>query len=361
VTDEPDEPDNASAKAGTPARSSSRARTAGSAARRATPAATGSRTKSGAKPDGKPGAKPGVKAGAKAEPPLTYWERKAKAEEAKQAKEAKRGGHRGKITDLGIGHADHSDQAEPARGSRSTGRAARETTRPKPRARRRPTRRRVLVRRWTALAVLLGVAGLVVALLVTPLLGVRGVTVTGANALSADAVRTAAAVPDGDPMLTLDTTGIAARVAALPRVATVDVTRQWPGTVRIAVTERTPVGVLTGPGGTHLVDATGYDFATVTAAPAGLPVIQLPAATPADPRTHAVVIVLAVLPPQLRGMVTSVSADTPGDVQLALSGGRSVRWGSADDSGRKVAVLAALLTRPGKLYDVSAPDLPTIS
>jgi cell division protein FtsQ len=38
-----------------------------------------------------------------------------------------------------------------------------------------------------------------------------------------------------------------------------------------------------------------------------------------------------------------------------------VKWGNSADSERKAMVLAALLTRPGKTYDVSAPDLPTVS
>ena len=44
-----------------------------------------------------------------------------------------------------------------------------------------------------------------------------------------------------------------------------------------------------------------------------------------------------------------------------LANGKTVRWGNADDSARKAAVLAALMTRPGKVYDVSSPDLPTVS
>jgi cell division protein FtsQ len=48
-------------------------------------------------------------------------------------------------------------------------------------------------------------------------------------------------------------------------------------------------------------------------------------------------------------------------VTLGLTDGRTIRWGSADDSARKAQVLAALMSQPGKVYDVSSPDLPTIS
>jgi cell division protein FtsQ len=226
---------------------------------------------------------------------------------------------------------------------------------------RRPSRRQVLLRRAVALVVLLGLVVLVLALLFTPILGVRSVTVTGVTTLTRAQVTDAAQVADGTPMLTLNTGAVAARVATLPRVATVDVARSWPGTVRITLTERNPVGVLTGSDGVHLVDRTGFDFATVARAPAGLPVIQLPSVQPSDPKTQAVVAVLAALPTQLRDQVTAIGAGTPGSVQLTLADGKTVRWGSADDSARKAAVLGALLTRPGKFYDVSAPDLPTVS
>jgi len=224
----------------------------------------------------------------------------------------------------------------------------------------RPSRRQVLLRRWVALAGTLGLAGLVVVALWTPLVGVRSVSVAGVRDLTTAQVVAAANVRTGTPMLRLDTTGITARVGSLPRVASVDVTREWPNTVLITVTERDPVGVLAQADGVHLVDRSGLDYATVAAAPAGLPKIQLPHTSPSDARTQAVVRVLAALPEQLRSQLTAVSAATPGSVQLSLADGKTILWGDADDSARKAAVLGALMTRPGKVYDVSSPDLPTI-
>ena len=164
----------------------------------------------------------------------------------------------------------------------------------------------------------------------------------------------------GEAMLRLSTDQIAARVAQLPRVASVDVSRDWPSTVLIQVTERDPVGFIKLADGVHLVDGTGFDYATVAAAPAGLPVIQLPRAAADDPKTQAVVGVLAALPTQLRPQVVTIGAQTPGSVTFSLADGRTILWGSVDDSARKAAVLGALLTQPGRTYDVSSPALPTI-
>jgi cell division protein FtsQ len=48
-------------------------------------------------------------------------------------------------------------------------------------------------------------------------------------------------------------------------------------------------------------------------------------------------------------------------VVLQLGDEREVRWGGVETGDRKAAVLVALLTQPGDIYDVSSPDLPTIS
>ncbi len=40
--------------------------------------------------------------------------------------------------------------------------------------------------------------------------------------------------------------------------------------------------------------------------------------------------------------------------------GRVVVWGTNDRTEEKAAKLAALLTQPGRTYDVSSPDLPTV-
>jgi cell division protein FtsQ len=218
-----------------------------------------------------------------------------------------------------------------------------------------------MLRRWVALIVFLGIVLITVTVLFTPVLGVRTVDVSGTQALTPEQVRLAAEVPLGTPMIRLDADGIKTRVAVLSRVATVDVVREWPSTILIEVTERKPVATFAGPGGVHLVDATGDDYAIVATAPPGLPTITVPHAASNDPATQAVFAVLAALPAALRPALVNISAQTPGSVTFSLNTGKTVIWGDTGDTGQKAAVLAALLTQPGKTYDVSAPDLPTIS
>nr|CEL16897.1 Cell division protein FtsQ [Kibdelosporangium sp. MJ126-NF4]CTQ91874.1 Cell division protein FtsQ [Kibdelosporangium sp. MJ126-NF4] len=206
-----------------------------------------------------------------------------------------------------------------------------------------------------------GVLAVLYVVFFTPVLGARSVDVQGTQGLTPDEVRAVAAVEMGKPLVRLDTDEIARRVATLPRVAKVGVERSWPGTVEITVSEREPVAYAKLADGAHMVDAHGVDYAVVPQAPPGLPLIEAPALGTGDPATRAIVDVLGQLPPQLRQRVVGLSAKTPGDVQLKLADGQAVKWGDASDSQRKSMVLSALLTRPGKVYDVAAPDLPTIS
>ena len=208
------------------------------------------------------------------------------------------------------------------------------------------------------------VALAVVLTAVTPVLDVRTVRVDGPSEETRPQVEAAAAVAPGTSLVWMDTGEVAARVNHLPRIASVDVRRALPGTVVVTVTERTPVVAVPVPGGSALVDGSGFAYRVVATPPDGLPVLRLPpsvAPTPQDPATGTAVRVVGALPPDLAGQVAEVRATGPHDVALDLTDGREVRWGADTDDARKVAVLRALLTRPGHTYDVSAPELPVVS
>ncbi len=199
---------------------------------------------------------------------------------------------------------------------------------------------------------------------VGPLLAVHAVRVDGATTLTADQVRTAAGVPDGTPLLRVDVAGAEARVARLPQVADVSVTRGWPRSVVVTVVERRPVAVVEQAGRRSLVDASGVLFDTVTGdAPDGVVPLDVPSPGPDDPVTRAALGALVSLPAEVRAQVAGAVATTGEDVTLALTDGRTVVWGGADSTGGKAAALVALLAQldsgaldPAATIDVSAPD-----
>jgi cell division protein FtsQ len=191
----------------------------------------------------------------------------------------------------------------------------------------------------------------------TGVLGVRTVAVSGARALSAQEIRAVAAVPDGQPLARVDTGAVADRVRSLAGVARVAVSRSWPGTVRITVTERRGVAVVRRDGAGWLIDGTGVVFQRAPAGRRTLPLLEVPGARPKDAGTRAALAALTALPAEVTRQVSVVRAPTPESVTLTLSRGRTVLWGGAEQPAAKAAVLAALLHRPGTHYDVSTPSV----
>jgi cell division protein FtsQ len=195
---------------------------------------------------------------------------------------------------------------------------------------------------------------------------IEDVQVRGASTVPVADVLAAAAVQLHTPLAAVDTGGVATRVGALPAVESVDVARSWPHTLSVTITERVPVATVDTPDGPALVNRSGVVYRPPAATPGRprLPRLDLPAAR-GDPATLAAVAVLTALPDAVRAQVESVSATVavpgaPGQVTLRLDGGREVRWGAADRASEKAAVLVALLTQPGHVYDVTSPDLPTV-
>lgn len=190
-------------------------------------------------------------------------------------------------------------------------------------------------------------------------LGVRQVTVTGVTALSADQVRAAAAVPDGRPLARVDTDAVAGRVRGLAGVERVAVTRSWPGTLRITVTERRGVALVDRGDALWLVDPDGVVFQRLSSHPK-LPILRISPVGPDNPEARAALTAVTALPPTLLAHVDEVRAPTSEQVTLYLAGKRTVVWGGAADSAAKAQVLSALLSRKGSYYDVSTPSVVTV-
>jgi cell division protein FtsQ len=211
---------------------------------------------------------------------------------------------------------------------------------------------------WTVLLSLLTVT-LALVLYFTPLMSARSVQVKGTEVVTRDEVLSAAQVTIGTPLLQIDTDAIADRVAGIRRVASARVQRGYPSTLRIIITERIPLAVKDFPDGPHLFDRDGVDFATAPPPP-GLPYLDVDNPGPADLPTKAALEVMTALPPAVLAQVGRVSAPSVASVTLTLADGRTVVWGTTDRTDEKADKLAALLTQPGRTYDVSSPDLPTV-
>ncbi len=211
---------------------------------------------------------------------------------------------------------------------------------------------------WSALVSVV-VVGLGLLLYFTPIMAARDIVVVGVGAVTQDEVVAAAAVQPGMPLLQVDTDAVAERVAAIRRVASARVQRQYPSTLRVTVIERVPVVVKDYPDGPHLFDKDGVDFAAAPP-PAGVPYLDADNPGPSDAPTKAALQVMTALRPEVAGQVGRIAAPSVAAITLTLTDGRVVVWGTTDRTEEKALKLGALLTQPGQTYDVSSPDLPTV-
>ncbi|TDZ89532.1 cell division protein FtsQ/DivIB [Mycobacteroides salmoniphilum] len=211
------------------------------------------------------------------------------------------------------------------------------------------------------LAVLLALiaVGLGAILYFTPLMSVRQTVVTGTGVITQEDVLGALNIAQGTRLLQIDTAAAADRVASIRRVASARVQCEYPSTLRVTIVERVPVAGWAGGDGTHLIDRDGVDFANEPPPP-GIPVLDVVAPGPQDPTTKAALQVLTSLAPDLARQVAKVAAPSVSSITLTLDDGRTIVWGTTDRTAEKAEKLGALLTQPGRMYDVSSPDLPTV-
>ena len=226
---------------------------------------------------------------------------------------------------------------------------------------RRQRARRWLV--WRRILMVLGVIGLVAGgfwlVFFSPVLAVEGDEVTGVSVLTDAEVSKVAEVPDQVPLATVDLAAIEARVEGLAAVESAEVSRAWPDTVHIAVREREAVAVVSWLGRWRGLDETGVLFRGYRGKPAGLPEVNMRAATPIDVLAEAAAVVTS-LPEEILAKVEYLDVRSIDAISLRLRTGQTVNWGSADQSEDKAAVLAVLMERKARVYDVTAPGRPTI-
>lgn len=189
----------------------------------------------------------------------------------------------------------------------------------------------------------------------SPLFAVEKITLVGASDTAA--IEEALASQRGIPLPLVDEQAIEDALRTFPRIESFAVEARPPHELLIRLVERTPVGVVAQNAGYALVDAAGVVLGTSAEAPAGYPIIDVEGGTSSAAFTAAGAVIRAV-PEALRATVTTVTAATPDSVTLALSEGKTIVWGSAEQSAYKALVLERMMqARPDATsIDVSSPD-----
>ncbi|KQB85224.1 cell division protein FtsQ/DivIB [Corynebacterium oculi] len=213
-----------------------------------------------------------------------------------------------------------------------------------------------------AAALLVLIAGAAAVLWTQPVLKVGAVEITGTRHVPVEQVREVSGVTEGQNLVRVNESAAATEVARLDWVESVTVSRSLPSTVRIEVTEHTPVLFTREGDQALLIDAHGQAFAygdppegTVEATGEG---ITGEAADPEMVRT--LVEAVNAIDPGVRAQVASVSVPNQWEIEFRLADGRTVYWGSLEDYRDKALAMRTVLTREGQRWDVSNPRLVTV-
>ncbi|SDK07273.1 cell division protein FtsQ [Actinopolyspora mzabensis] len=220
------------------------------------------------------------------------------------------------------------------------------------------------VRGWITLGSLALLTIGAVVLFFTPVLGVRSVRIEGTRVLDSSRVRQVAAIERGTPMVRVDRSGVRRRLNGISRIDSATVRLSLPATVVIGVEERRAVMYTGTSKGFRLVDDEGVGFATVTERPSELPELRLGSEQRTKRVRMAAVTAVTALDGKTLDQVRVVRVETGTGaprVRMSLPRGRAVEWGGPGESERKAAILPVLLTRAGEVYDVTSPELPTVS
>ncbi|MHB1517222.1 MAG: cell division protein FtsQ/DivIB [Acidimicrobiales bacterium] len=241
-------------------------------------------------------------------------------------------------------------------------------------------RRRRGRRRFRRLAVVLALAVVLVVgivLLYSPLFSARVIAITGSHPHTSDtAILSAADLGHHPALMSIDPTAIAARIDALPFIATATVARHWPDGVTIRVTERRPAAQMAGTGGSwSVLDGTGRILEDVQVPVPGLVhlVVETPSGTirpgpvgsmlPAEGRNG--LTVASTLPAAFSGQVSAVTEAVGGSIGIQLTSGVRVDLGGPDQLHAKYEDVAAILAHgtlsAASVIDVTVPGTPTVS
>lgn len=220
--------------------------------------------------------------------------------------------------------------------------------------------------KWWLLAFIVIAAAFTIAVLEAPFFEADNVQISGTARTSEGAILDALDISDDQALLMFDTGHGAEQIAQLPWVRSVEVTRQWPSTVRVVVRERAVAATVGSPSGREwiVLAEDGVVVESRLTPPTGVPLIiattQILGDAEIGGRLAGVERVLEIahdLPLQLDPWVTTWSVDNDGRVIAQLVGSAHASFGAFEDHRTQFVSLASILDGGAPLVCLERIDL----
>lgn len=238
--------------------------------------------------------------------------------------------------------------------------------------------RRVTVRRdegrrrlrlLSALGVIVVVLAVAYGVTRSPLMAVQSLEIVGTSHVSTAQVEKASHISKGVAMTDIDPKGAERGLRSLAWVADAKVSRNWPGDVKIVITERIPVAQVAIGKRWLLVDKTGaaLEFRK-NVDPKLTQITGVASGKPGDPIANASLLMPIVtrIPTALRDDIVAVHLGNDRAVELGLTSGGTVVLGGVDQLAAKFVAVATVLADVPPLgaqctLDVAEPQSPHVA
>ena len=214
----------------------------------------------------------------------------------------------------------------------------------------------------TALAALIL---LVVSTMVTPIMAINKISISGTEKVSEKQVQAVLKKYMGTPLPMINATNVAEDLAKFKLIESISLVSKPPHEIQVRIVERTPISVVVTNGTGFLYDPSGVRVGAASGSEK-LPTIIITG----DPKTSKnykqAIDVLLSLPSSLLDRIAYIQARTRDNVTMQLRGNavQTIIWGDSTQSALKSRVLKVLLFKtPARIpatFDVSSPLTPSV-
>lgn len=215
--------------------------------------------------------------------------------------------------------------------------------------RRAEGRRRLRIVGWVLLP--LAVVGIILAVLASPLFGVRNIVIDGARYTAQSTLESADDLVRGKSVFSLDLGAVEEVLKADPWVRDAQAKRRFPSTVVLDIAERKPIAWYLGADNqARVIDIDGRVITVLNGQPTAYTQItgigpDLPAGAQADDAYTAAAQVAASLPPEVAPLMLNMGVTGGTDLLMTLRTGTVVTFGRPTDLRSKMVALVLVLRR----------------